>query len=100
MAKTLILLLLALGEAQGQQTAPRAQQSSLELYSAEVKGNKVALQQLRIRAEQSNAEAQNNLGWMYAHGEGVPKDAIQAVNWYRKAAEQGNVDAQFGLGWM
>ena len=37
---------------------------------------------------------------MYANGEGVPKDAVQAVTWYRKAAEQGNPRAQFNLGGM
>jgi len=37
---------------------------------------------------------------MYANGEGVPKDASQAVTWYRKAAEQGYASAQFSLGFM
>ena len=37
---------------------------------------------------------------MYAHGDGVPKDAVQAVSWYRKAAEQGNASAQANLGLM
>ena len=27
---------------------------------------------------------------MYAKGEGVPKDAAEAVKWYRKAADQGH----------
>ena len=40
-------------------------------------------------AEQGNAQAQFNLGWMYANGEGVRQDPVQAVQWYRKAAEQG-----------
>ena len=46
------------------------------------------------------AEAQFNLGVMYAEGEGVPKDAVQAVSWYRKAAEQGLARAQGNLGAM
>ena len=37
---------------------------------------------------------------MYATGEGVPKDAVQAVSWYRKAAEQGHASAQGNLGAM
>jgi TPR repeat protein len=37
---------------------------------------------------------------MYANGEGVPKDAAKAVEWYRKAAEQGNAHAQFNLARM
>jgi TPR repeat protein len=40
-------------------------------------------------AEQGLAEAQNNLGWVYANGFGVPKDKAEAARWYRKAAEQG-----------
>jgi TPR repeat protein len=31
-------------------------------------------------------------------GEGVTKDPVEAVKWYRKAAEQGNASAQFNLG--
>ena len=46
------------------------------------------------------ALAQFSLGYMYANGEGVPKDAVQAVSWYRKAAEQGDASAQADLGTM
>ena len=35
-------------------------------------------------AEQGDAKAQFNLGVRYANGEGVPKDASQAVTWFRK----------------
>ena len=41
-------------------------------------------------AEQGDAEAQFNLGVMYANGEGVPQDYAEAVKWYPKAAEQGD----------
>jgi len=51
-------------------------------------------------AEQGDARAQNNLGWMYANGKGVPEDNAKAVYWYRKAAEQGDARAQNNLGWM
>src|SRR6185369_15612676 len=59
-----------------------------------------ALQLLRPLAEQGNAQAQGDLGWMYADGEGVAKDDTAAVLWYRKAAEQGLASAQHNLGWM
>lgn len=49
-------------------------------------------------AEQGYADAQFNLGLMYANGEGVPQDMQQAVELFRKAAEQGHVDAQNNLG--
>lgn len=46
------------------------------------------------------AEAEFNLGLMYAQGQGVPQDDAAALNWYRKAADQGDADAQFYLGSM
>ena len=51
-------------------------------------------------AEQGDADAQFNLGVMYANGEGVAEDDKQAVYWYTKAAEQGIASAQFNLGVM
>ena len=45
-------------------------------------------------------DAQNNLGVMYANGEGVPEDDAEAVRWYRLAADQGDADAQYNLGVM
>ncbi len=52
------------------------------------------------KAKAGDATAQLNLGLMYTTGEGVPKDAAKAVEWYRQAAAQGLVQAQFFLGWM
>ncbi len=37
---------------------------------------------------------------MYADGEGVPENDVEAVKWYRKAAEQGVALAQVHLGLM
>lgn len=48
---------------------------------------------LRTKAEQGDKDAQFN-GVMYAKGEGVSKDYVEAVRWYRKAAEQGQAEAQ------
>src|SRR5438445_688560 len=101
MAKRLILRLLGLlrpNGAQAQQSAAQTQQSHLELYFAASKGNKTALNQLRVRAEQGNVDAQFDLGFMYQNGDGVPKDSAQAVQWYRRAAEQGYAKAQYNLG--
>ena len=53
-----------------------------------------------VHAEQGDADAQFNLGVMYANGRGVLKDEAEAVRWYRLAAEQGDADAQFSLGVM
>ena len=59
-----------------------------------------ALKLLRPLAEQGNASAQSNLGWMYESGHGVTKDDKEAIRWYRLAADQGDADAQFNLGTM
>jgi TPR repeat protein len=49
-------------------------------------------------AKQGNADAQNNLGAVYANNKGTLKDAKQAVYWYQKAADQGYAKAQYNLG--
>jgi len=41
---------------------------------------------------------QRFVGWMYLHGEGVPKDAGHAYEWFRKAGERGDREAKFGAG--
>ena len=45
-------------------------------------------------AEQGDAEAQYNLGMMYANGNGVAEDQWEAVVWLRKAAKQGHKAAR------
>jgi len=52
------------------------------------------------KAEAGYAAAQAQLGFMYAYGNGVPKDDVEAVKWLRKAADQGNAAAQYNLGLM
>ena len=52
----------------------------------------------RLAAEQGNKVAQNNLGVLYAEGNGVPQDYTEAAKWYRLAAEQGYSRAQYKLG--
>ena len=49
-------------------------------------------------SEQGYADAQFNLGLLYANGEGVPQDMAHAAELFQKAAEQGHVDAQNNLG--
>lgn len=51
-------------------------------------------------ANQGDAVAQYNLGWMYALGKGVRQDYHKAVEWFTKAAGQGNAKAQNNLGGM
>ena len=51
----------------------------------------------RKAAEQHHEMAQFNLGLMYAYGEGVPQDFVEAVKWFRRAADQRLPDAQYNL---
>jgi TPR repeat protein len=56
---------------------------------------------LHKAADLGSAEAQYDLGALYATGEeGFPQDAHISRRYYALAAEQGNVDAQYNLGMM
>lgn len=76
------------------QTKAEAIKSAEEFLAETSEG----LQELETQAERGDAEAQYNLGRAYLLGEGVPKDAAEAVKWWRKAAEQGIAEAQHNLG--
>lgn len=52
---------------------------------------------IRLAAEQGDAEAQYRLGVMYARGQGVKKDPVAALKWYRRSAGQGYGKAQEAL---
>jgi TPR repeat protein len=52
---------------------------------------------VRLLAEEGNAEAQDDVGFMYEAGRGVEKDRAQAVEWYRKSAAQGYQPAKDAL---
>jgi TPR repeat protein len=58
------------------------------------------LEEILKSAEKGDAEAQFNLGRMYANGQGVDQSDTEALNWFRKAADQGYAKAQYGLGFM
>lgn len=60
----------------------------------------VAAEEYQEAAGQGDADAQNNLGLMYANGHGVPKNDSKAVEWLQKAADQGHANAQGLLGLM
>jgi len=45
-----------------------------------------ALREWKPLAEQGYASAQNNLGWMYQYGKGVPQDKMTVVKWNKLAA--------------
>jgi hypothetical protein len=53
-----------------------------------------------LAAEQGNAAAQHNLGYLYYHGRGVTQDYAEARHFYELAAEQGHALAQYNLGYL
>ena len=53
-----------------------------------------AVRLYRKAADQGFANAQYNLGTMYANGQGVKHDFGEAVRWFHKAAEQGHEQAK------
>ena len=62
------------------------------------KDYQLAYREWKESAEAGKAEAQFDLGVLYAQGLGVRRDLTQAAAWYRKSAEQGNAAAEFALG--
>ena len=69
---------------------------AMSAYEAQDYG--AAMAEFESLAEAGEAEAQYQLGVMYAEGHGVTVDNVEAVAWYRRAAEQGMPDAQYDLG--
>jgi hypothetical protein len=48
-------------------------------------------------ADRGHVEAQYNLGWLYANGNGMRVSIKLALEWWMKAAAQGYGDAQFAV---
>ena len=56
--------------------------------------------ELKTLAEQGDALAQHNLGYIYSIGQVVTQNYKEAVKWFRLAAKQGNTNSQHNLGLM
>lgn len=59
-----------------------------------------AVHWLRKAAEQGHADAQADLGAMYAVGLGVQQDYVAGAAWLRQAAEKDHLEAQANLGML
>ncbi|MCY4374090.1 MAG: SEL1-like repeat protein [Spirochaetaceae bacterium] len=58
-----------------------------------------SVEELTRAAERGDAEAQFQLGFMYASGFGdFDEDEAEALRWYRRSAEQGLARAQSYVG--
>jgi uncharacterized protein len=58
----------------------------------------VDLEGTRAKAEHGDAEAQKEMGSIFAKGQVVKQNYAEAAKWYRSAADQGNAGAQAALG--
>ena len=56
--------------------------------------------EIKKEAEAGQANAQYNLGVMYARGDDVPHDFVEAAKWFLMAAEQEYRPAQYTIGIM
>lgn len=70
-----------------------------ELYNKEeakslARVKKEAFDETLVDAKHGIATAQNNLGVMYAKGDGVPKNVSEAIRWWHLAANLGELNAQ------
>jgi tetratricopeptide (TPR) repeat protein len=55
---------------------------------------KATAEEIRIKAEQGDANAQYELGRLYFSGKGVSQDNDKAIEWFEKAVAQGHVEAK------
>jgi hypothetical protein len=92
---TLALLLIALA------VFPAAAQDYEQSLAAAKKGDyATALKILNPLAEKGMANAQHDLGVLYAKGQGVTQNDAVAARWFQKAAEGGHNNAKYLLGTM
>gem|GEM_PF-5114333 len=59
---------------------------------------KLSFEELKALAEMGAPKAQNELGFRYAFGTGIKRDAEKSIEWLKKASEQGFAEAQYMLG--
>ena len=59
-----------------------------------------ALKKYKSAATKGNAQAQNEVGNLYAEGLAVTQDYVEAVRWYRMAAAKGFAPAQLQLAYI
>ena len=74
--------------------------SSSECLSRSAGDDESAFEKSLALAELGDPQAQLDVGYRYANGNGVNKDAVKALKWYLKAAEQGQPRAQYLLALM
>ena len=72
--------------------------AALQVLARPTEADRKKFKETKAKAETGEAQAQADLGHCYEKGDGVTKDVVEAVKWFRKAAEQGNASGERGLG--
>lgn len=80
--------------------APALADTAAGMAAFRNKDYQTAFKEWKASADAGQAEAQFDLGLLYAQGLGVRRDLSVAAEWYRKSADQGNAEAEFALGQM
>lgn len=96
-----LMVLLAWGaiaQAQAQTLAQPNDQITAGVAALDRGHYSIAMRSFRVDADQGNAMAQNNIGYLFERGLGVGQSYPEAMAWYRKAAEQKLPQAQFNIG--
>ena len=57
-----------------------------------------ALRAFRNLAKEGDAQAENNIGYLYERGLGVPQDYSKALKWYKLSADKSLPEAQYNTG--
>ena len=70
----------------------------VQLTAQQTKADQKPIEEVKAKAEAGDTDSEVELGLCYYKGEGVAKDQVEAVKWYRKAAEQNYAKAQYNLG--
>jgi len=70
----------------------------VQLAAQQTNADQKPIEEVKAKAEAGDAQSQVELGLRYDKGEGVAKDQVEAVKWFRKAAEQNYARAQYNLG--
>lgn len=94
----LVIFLLTLAGC-GEKSVSSKTVAAVPAVTAKELAPKDKFDETKKKAEAGDAEAQVNLGILYANGEYVPEDTAKAMEWWQKAAEQGNAVGQAKLGW-
>jgi TPR repeat protein len=69
-----------------------------QLAAQQTKSDRRPVEEVKAKAKAGDAESQFELGRRFDKGEGLRRDLVEAVKWYRKAAEQNHAGAQNNLG--